>query len=39
MQGEVSTINGVSLWHLTQGEGIPLVLIHGGPGHTIIENL
>lgn len=32
MQGEVSKINGVSLWHLTQGEGIPLVLIHGGPG-------
>jgi proline iminopeptidase len=32
MQGIVSKINGVSLWHIMQGQGIPLVLIHGGPG-------
>jgi proline iminopeptidase len=32
MQGIVSKINGVSLWHITQGQGTPLVLIHGGPG-------
>jgi proline iminopeptidase len=32
MQGTVSKINGVSLWHITQGQGIPLVLIQGGPG-------
>jgi proline iminopeptidase len=32
MQGVVSKINGVSLWYITQGHGIPIVLIHGGPG-------
>ncbi|MDK8180788.1 alpha/beta fold hydrolase [Paenibacillus sp. UMB4589-SE434] len=32
MQGIISKINGVSLWHIVQGQGIPIVLIHGGPG-------
>ncbi|WP_135554766.1 alpha/beta fold hydrolase [Paenibacillus cymbidii] len=32
MQGTVSKINGVSLWYTMQGQGIPFVLIHGGPG-------
>lgn len=32
MQGMISKVNGVSLWHLVQGQGIPIVLIHGGPG-------
>ncbi|GAA0362413.1 alpha/beta fold hydrolase [Bacillus horti] len=32
MQGEISQVNGVLLWHLGQGQGIPIVLIHGGPG-------
>ncbi|MBP1991518.1 alpha/beta fold hydrolase [Paenibacillus eucommiae] len=32
MDGIVSKINGVSLWHITQGQGIPMVLLHGGPG-------
>jgi len=32
MEGKNSLINGVSLWHLTQGAGIPVVLLHGGPG-------
>jgi proline iminopeptidase len=32
MEGMVSKINGISLWHIIQGEGIPMVLLHGGPG-------
>lgn len=32
MQEIVSKINGVSLWLIKQGQGVPLVLIHGGPG-------
>ena len=32
MQGFVSRINDVMLWHITEGQGIPIVLIHGGPG-------
>lgn len=28
----ISKINGVSLWHIVQGQGIPIVLLHGGPG-------
>ncbi|WP_052344249.1 alpha/beta fold hydrolase [Bacillus ndiopicus] len=32
MQGIISKINGVSLWHLVQGQGVPIVLLHGGPG-------
>jgi proline iminopeptidase len=32
MQGIVSKINEISIWNITQGFGIPLVLLHGGPG-------
>jgi proline iminopeptidase len=32
MEEMVSQINGVSLWHITQGDDIPIVLLHGGPG-------
>lgn len=38
MKGIISKINGVSLWHITQGQGTPIVLIHGGPGaHDYLE--
>lgn len=32
MQGSSAQINGVSIWYLKEGEGIPVVLVHGGPG-------
>jgi len=32
MQGIIAKVNGVSLWHLVQGQGMPIVLVHGGPG-------
>ncbi len=32
MEQNISHINNVMLWHLVQGKGIPIVLIHGGPG-------
>ncbi|NQX44729.1 alpha/beta fold hydrolase [Paenibacillus tritici] len=32
MQEIISKVNGVSLWHLVHGQGIPIVLLHGGPG-------
>ncbi|MDF2659383.1 MAG: hypothetical protein K0Q94_2174 [Paenibacillus sp.] len=32
MDGMISIINGVSLWHTVHGQGIPVVLLHGGPG-------
>jgi proline iminopeptidase len=31
-QEEILQINGVRLWTAVQGEGIPMVLCHGGPG-------
>ena len=31
-QEEIFQINGVRLWTAVQGEGIPMVLCHGGPG-------
>lgn len=32
MEGTTAKINGVSLWHHVQGQGIPIVFLHGGPG-------
>ncbi len=32
MQQNISNINNVLLWHVVEGEGTPIVLIHGGPG-------
>ena len=29
---KIISVNGVELWTSIQGEGIPLVLCHGGPG-------
>lgn len=34
MGGELVTAGGIQLYAETQGEGIPLVLLHGGPGAT-----
>ena len=31
-QEQILSINGVRLWTAVQGEGIPMVLCHGGPG-------
>ncbi|CAG7599852.1 Proline iminopeptidase [Paenibacillus solanacearum] len=32
MEECVSIINGISLWYVKQGQGTPVVLLHGGPG-------
>ncbi|MEC1180473.1 alpha/beta fold hydrolase [Metasolibacillus meyeri] len=32
MQGIIAKVNGVSLWYLVQGQGTPIVFLHGGPG-------
>jgi len=32
MQENISSINNALLWNVVQGNGIPIVLIHGGPG-------
>ena len=31
-QEKILQINGIRLWTSVQGEGIPMVLCHGGPG-------
>ncbi|MDO7908180.1 alpha/beta hydrolase [Paenibacillus sp. JX-17] len=32
MQSGMLEVNGTKLWHLMNGQGLPVVLLHGGPG-------